>query len=716
METRLRIEGMTCGNCARHVQEALLSVPNVAGAEVDLETASALVSWTKHPETFDPLLQAVAGAGYTAIVEAAGADAPSPWDRVLFIGLPVTAILMLCEWVFRVMDQPWYGWFSLFLALPVQILVGTPFYRAAWTQLWRNRLTMDTLVALGSGSAFLLSLYGMLRPGALQHLYFMESVAILSLVGLGHWLEARIARRANRTLRTLLSLAPVRARRLSSGGVEEEVPVAELKPEDLILLKPGDRIPIDGEIVEGHGTFDESLLTGEATPAEKGPGMPVYAGTLNLNRRVVVRVTALGPETALSHIVAVVKRAQQSRAAIEGLVDKVSNIFVVAVISLAIVTLIGWAMLGHAGWEHALITAISVLIVACPCAMGLATPAAILAASNVAARRGVLFRDASALEKCGRINAVLFDKTGTLTESAASVTNVELHRMGAEEFGALARAMANPSTHPLSRSLTTHFSQAAQIAVKDWREVRGEGVQAQYQGQPVRLGSAAWLIASGVTFPDAALPKLGEMLGLAVGKELVGLITLQTRVRPEAARVVRQLIDREILVYMVTGDTLAAAHQLAAEVGIPEKHVFAGVRPERKAGLIIRLQAEGKKVAFVGDGINDAPALAQADLGIAVIGASDVARESADVVLLKRDLEALPEILALSLATLATIRQNLFWAFAYNTAAIPLAMAGIITPVFSALAMGLSDVFVMANAWRLSRWKPSTDLPVTGKI
>jgi Cu+-exporting ATPase len=278
--------------------------------------------------------------------------------------------------------------------------------------------------------------------------------------------------------------------------------------------------------------------------------------------------------------------------------------------------------------------------------------------------------------------------------------------MGADEFGALARALASSSTHPLSRSVAAHFAQSAPISVREWSEERGEGVQGIYQGATVRLGSPAWLIANGVSFPDTALPRLGSLLALSLGRKLLGLISFHTGPKPGAAKVVRQLIDQGLLVYLVTGDGEAAAQRLGSEVGIPEGNIFSGIRPEQKGDIVTRLQAEGKKVAFVGDGINDAPALTQADLGIAALGASDVARESADVILMKRDLEAIPEILALSAATLNTIRQNLFWAFFYNAAAIPLAMAGLISPVFSALAMGLSDVFVMGNAWRLSRWNP----------
>ena len=700
---------MTCQNCARQVQNALTQVPGVARAEINLETETARILWIAEPGPTSALLHAVKQAGYAAKeTDKTTPDATNVWNRPLYLGLPATAALILAEWVFRLDTQPWYGWAAFALALPVQIFVGGPFYTAAWRQIQQGRLTMDTLVSLGSTAAFGLSLYGLLRPGTLAQLHFMEAAAILSLVGLGHWLETRIARRANTALRALLHLAPQWAHRLRPDATEEEIPVTELKPGDLILLKPGDRVPVDGTLANDHSIFDESMLTGEAEPVPKGPGDAIYAGTLNVNRRVVFRATAVGAETALAHIVAVVQRAQQSRAAIESLVDRISRLFVAAVLLAAALTLGGWVLAG-ADWEHAIIIAVSVVIVACPCAMGLATPAALLAAGNVSARRGILFRDAAALEKCGQITAVLFDKTGTLTASEPTVIAVEPRGMPEEEFAALVRALTVRSNHPASQSLAAHYSQAAQIALDDWREERGSGVSALYQGRTARLGSTAWLAENGILLPPCDLTEKTGLtpLGLTLGTDFHGTLFLDTnRAKPEAAQVIQKLRAHGLHVYLISGDIPAAAQALAGKIGIEETRVFARIRPEEKAGIVAALQKKGEKVAFVGDGINDAPALAQADLGIAVLGASDVASESADVLFLKRNLDAVPEIIALSAATLRTIHQNLFWAFFYNALAIPLTMAGLMPPLISALAMGLSDIFVMGNAFRLSRWKP----------
>ncbi|MDE1170225.1 MAG: cation-translocating P-type ATPase [Verrucomicrobium sp.] len=705
-ETRLRIEGMTCAGCARTVEEALRAVPGVARVVVDLGGQEARVGWAGEPGSSEALFHAVRRAGYRALP--AKGKGETQWNGALRLGLPVTALLMFLEWGLGLDHRPWYGIFSFWITLPVLLWVGVPFYRGAARQLARGRMTMDTLVTVGSLAAWGLSVHGLLRPGHQFHLYFMEAAAIVSLIGIGHWLEGRISARANATLRRLFDLAPAWARRLRPSGEEEETAVSDLAPDDLILIKPGDRIPIDGVVFENHGQVDESLLTGEAAPVEKGPGSPVYAGTLSTHR-LVVRVTGLGRETALARIVASVERALASRAAVEKLADQVSAVFVPVVVLLAALTFLYWVDVARLPWEPALVVAVSVVVVACPCALGLATPATLLAATNAAARRGILFRDARALEKAGRIDAVLFDKTGTLTEPEAVVEKVQLltHRMGRDEAAALARALASSSTHPASRTVVAHFAYAAQIKLTEWKEETGAGVSAIYQGETARLGNPAWVQAHGVFVPPYAGLAPGDV-ALSLGHELLALIHFNPhRPRPEAAAVLRRLEAEGYAAYVVSGDTAVAAEKLAHDLGIAPERVFAPVRPEGKAEIVARLQKEGRRVAFVGDGLNDGPALAQADLGVAVLGASDLAREAADVVLLRREreLEALPEVLALSIATRRAIVQNLFWALAYNVVLIPLAMAGRVPPVAAAVAMSLSDLCVMGNAWRLSLWR-----------
>jgi Cu+-exporting ATPase len=587
----------------------------------------------------------------------------------------------------------------------------------------------------------------------------MEAAAIISLISAGHWLEARVSDKAGGALKSLLNLAPQTARlnsrrnrgdeaqikkmeidqRLltSSPTNEEEIPVAELKTGDEIILRPGDRVPVDGIIVEGDSAIDESALTGESIPIDKKIGGELFAGTINLNGRLVLRVAATGEATALAHIIAAVQRAQTSRADIQRLGDCVSNVFVPVVVTIAIAAALWWGLapesankihdslapfLWHAhlpvGAATAFIIAAAVLIVACPCAMGLATPAAIMASANAAARRGILIRDGVALEKAGKVTTVIFDKTGTLTIGKPEVAAEQEFKIQNSKFKILAATLARNSTHPISQAIAKISSEKIEIA--DWKEIRGYGVEANIQNptsnieQPVakmRLGSLRWLRESGVDF-SAGEKFISEwsnqgatIVGLASDKNLLGLFAVRDAVKTNAKQVVEQLQRQGLKIYLVTGDNSRTAASIAKQVGIAAENVFAEVRPEQKAEFVKKLQAGGERVAFVGDGINDAPALTQADLGIAVSRASDVAREAADIILLKSEIEAVPEALGLARATLRTIRQNLFWAFFYNALGVPLAALGFISPIFCAAAMGVSDLIVIGNALRLLRWR-----------
>ena len=744
--TQLAIQGMTCGNCARHVAEAIQSVPAVAHASASLETTRATVRWK--PEATPDLgavLRAVQEAGFaaepvsaTCPAEAKPGGAERTWAANVTIGIIPTVLLMAGDWVFRLGMEPWFRWTSFFLALAVQAGPGTHFYKGAWRQLKARSSNMDTLVALGSTTAFAYSAWA-LFSGRPEHLYFMEAAAIITLISLGHYFEARVSARASSALQALLHLAPDLARRLSSDGTESEVPVAELRAGDTVVIRPGDRVPTDGAVMEGESAVDEAMLTGESVPVDKKRQDSLYAGTVNLNGRLLMGVTATGEATALAQVIAAVERAQTSRAKIQRLGDRVSSVFVPIVVLIAALTGLWWGLAPEAAhqthlWlaQHVLwpahppagnlaaafIIAASVLIVACPCAMGLATPAAIMAGSNAAAQRGILIRDALALEKAGDITAVIFDKTGTLTIGKPTVAHFESFAEDSQLPAApasIAAALARRSSHPLSQAVARFAP--GELPFAEWREIRGAGVEGKLDGASrtspatFRLGALKWLAEAGVDLTASQTPadqwaeQGATILGLARDKTLLGLAAVKDTVKPHAREVTDLLHRQGLKTFMLTGDNPRTAAGIARQAGIPADHVFAEVRPEQKAEFVQRLQQKGERVAFVGDGINDAPALEQADLGIAVARASDVAREAADLILLKSEIEAVPESLGLARATLRTIRQNLFWAFFYNAASIPLAALGFMSPVLCAAAMGFSDLIVIGNALRLRRWK-----------
>jgi len=773
-EMELSIGGMNCNNCARHVTEAIQSVPGVRSATVILDAGRASVRWNSGADqNISAVIEAVQKAGYTAKKIKPGTSAGcetrhASWQINLWLGITVAIALMAGEWGFGLGMKPWFQWLSFALAGAVQIFAGGKFYRGAWNQLKIGGSNMDTLVALGSTTAFGYSAWALL-DGADGHLYFMEAAAIISLISFGHWLEARAGAQASGALKQLLNLAPQTTRRIvqprssrrgealtakseidqsllaSAATDEKEVPVSELVIGDLVALRPGDRVPVDGVVTEGDSAVDEAMLTGESVPVDKKAGGELYAGTVNLNGRLVMRVTATGESTALAHIIAAVRRAQTSRAGIQRLGDRVSSVFVPVVVAIAIAAALWWGLAPESakhvhdllapflwpamtptGTGAAFIIAAAVLIVACPCAMGLATPAAIMAGANAAARRGILIRDGVALEKAGKVTAVIFDKTGTLTRGNPEVAaigapvsdpahfeTIDLH--AGPEAGApiaqLAAALARHSTHPISQAIAK--LSADPIDLKDWREIRGAGAEAniQHPTGKARLGSLRWLKESGVAlnagekFITEWSSRGATIVGLAIENSLIGLFAVRDALKPDAAAVIEQLHRQQLKTYLLTGDQALTASSIAREIGIAAENVFAEVRPEQKAEFVKQRQAQGERVAFVGDGLNDAPALEQADLGIAVSRASDLAREAADIILLKSEIAAVPEALGLARATLRTIKQNLFWAFFYNALGVPLAALGFVSPILCAAAMGASDLIVIGNALRLRRWR-----------
>jgi len=730
---------MNCGNCARKVTDALQTVPGVTSVLPNVEARHVSVRWSTGVQPDVPAtITALARAGYEAkLIETAGSTPKRHrnWQLNLWLGAVVTALLMVGEWAFNFGMVRWFQWIAFVLAGFVQVFCGAQFYRGAWRQLKVGRSDMDTLVALGSTTAFGYSAWALLTSQG-GHVYFMEAAAIITLISIGHWIESRVGERASTALKSLMQLAPQTARRISSDSTREtEVPVAELNAGDLVALRPGDHVPTDGVVVEGNSMVDEAMLTGESMPVEKRVGANVFAGTINSNGRLIMRVTATGEATALAHIIAAVQRAQTSRANIQRLGDRVSSVFVPVVVVIALAAGLWWGFapesaerihnwlatfLWHAhlptGTAAGFVIAAAVLIIACPCAMGLATPAAIMAAANAAAARGILIRDGIALEKAGKVTAVVFDKTGTLTLGKPEVVKSWQSGIGGEHE--IAAALARNSAHPISQAIAKCSDE--QIKLANWCEVPGGGVQGSIEHSTsniqrpmvaAMLGSIRWLKESGVDisagekFLNEWLATGATVVGLALDSKLAALFAVRDTLKAGASKVVGQLQQQGLKTFLVTGDNTITATAIAKQIGIPTENVFAEVRPEQKAEFIKKLQAAGERVAFVGDGINDAPALTQADLGIAVSRASDVAREAADIVLLKSEIEAVPESLGLARATLQTIKQNLFWAFFYNALGVPLAALGFMSPVLCAAAMGFSDLIVIGNALRLRRWK-----------
>jgi Cu+-exporting ATPase len=722
----LSVEGMNCAGCAANVRRALEQFDGVQWAEVDLEAGRARAC-TADAVDAERLAEAVSHAGYpTRVVGAAEektADRPreasrdTRWRNLAIFGtiftLPLVALhhFGLAGWLGlgHGMD-----WLALALATPVQLVVGWHFYKGAWRGAKAGRFDMDSLVSLGSTTAYVYSLAGLLV--GLQPLYFEAAAEILTIISIGHWLEARATRKAGAAIEGLVQLAPQTAVKRDATGAEAEVPVASLHPGDSVLVRPGGRVPTDGEVATGESAVDESLVTGESVPVPKAPGDNVIGGTLNTSGRLEIRVTRTGHDTVLAHVIETVRRAQSSRAKIQRIADKISNVFVPLVVLVALGTLLGWGFATGA-WGRALINMSAVLIVACPCALGLAAPTAMMVGTGVGARHGILIRDAAALEQSGNISDVLLDKTGTLTSGKLSVTRVSAEgNVDAAELLALAAAVESGSEHPVGKAIREYARHhgVAQRALEAFEAQSGGGVRGRVQGRHVLAGTPAYAKQCGVDVSgtDRIVSRWEEegdtVVIVAVDGASVGAVALADEVLPDARQAIQSLQRQGLTVHMVTGDNERTAGRVAQQVGIHARNVHARVLPEEKYDLVTRLQQEGKAVMMVGDGVNDAPALAQADLGVAVRGGTDVAAESADVVLMRAGVGALSDAVDLSRATLAKIKQNFFFAFFYNVVAIPLAAAGLFQPWMAAAAMGLSDICVIGNALLLYRWKQRT--------
>jgi len=606
------------------------------------------------------------------------------------------------------------GWVQCALATPIQFWLGARFYRAGWHALKAGSGNMDLLVAIGTSAAYGLSVYLMLQHGSHAHLYFESSAVVITLVLLGKWLEARAK---YQTVAALHALSALRASEaiVRRDGVDLRVPVEAVQLGDTLVVRPGDRVPVDGIVIDGDSHLDESLLTGESLPVPKDVGDRVTGGAINQEGVLTMRVTAVGNDTMLSHIIRSVEDAQAAKAPIQRMVDKVSAVFVPVVLLISVITLIGWAWL-IGDWQQALLHAVAVQVIACPCALGLATPTSIMAGTGVAARHGILIKDAEALETAHSIRAVAFDKTGTLTEGRPSIVKIKGITMNDRDVLQLAASVQQHSDHPLAKAVMQKASEAAVVAAltHNTHVLPGRGVQAVLDEDTIYLGNARLMTELAIdTTPGMQFATEQESAGRTVSWlavrdasecRVVGLLAFGDTVKPSAREAIERLKALGICSIMISGDNDGATRAVAQAVGITEFH--SQVLPGDKASLITRLKEEHGIVAMVGDGINDAPALAAADIGIAMASGADVAMHTAGITLMRADPALVADAIVISQRTYGKIRQNLFWAFIYNLVGLPLAAFGLLNPVIAGSAMAFSSVSVVTNALLLSRWRP----------
>ncbi len=729
----LGIGGMTCASCVGRVERALKKVSGVQDVSVNLalERAHVTLSADGAAPAADMeavLRRAVRNAGYeprtTAEQEAGEAASESPWAGFTPVAVGLVLSLPLVLPMFGdLLGKHWMlpPWAQFLLAAPVQFILGARFYKAGWHALKALSGNMDLLVAIGTSAGFGLSLWLWFtaHPGHVPHLYFEASAVVITLVLLGKWLEARAKRQTTAAIRALHALRPDVAHLIGRDG-EVDVPIAEVMAGDRLVVRPGERIPVDGVVAEGHTQVDESMLTGEPLPVAREVGAALTGGSINGDGRIVMQVSAVGAETVLARIIRLVEDAQAAKAPIQRLVDKVSSIFVPAVLVIALGTFIGWMWWG-VGLETSLIRAVAVLVIACPCALGLATPAAIMAGTGVAARHGILIKDAQALEIAHRVDTVAFDKTGTLTVGQPRLTAFHVEP-SADEPAILAAvaSVQSGSEHPLARAVVRAAGERG-IAIPEPEGVRavpGRGTEGEVVSKSYLIGSMRWMQELGVSLGDleaqaAQLQEQGATVSAVAerrtsGLAAVALLAFGDEPKPGALQALADLRAKGVRCVMISGDNRGAAHAMARRLGLdPDKgEVMAEVLPGEKAAAVFELKKGGHVVAMVGDGVNDAPALAAADVGMAMGNGTDVAMHAAGITLMRGDPMLVAAALDVSHRTVRKIRQNLFWAFAYNVAGIPLAALGYLSPVVAGAAMALSSVSVMTNALLLKRWSP----------
>ncbi|HWW22053.1 MAG TPA: heavy metal translocating P-type ATPase [Steroidobacteraceae bacterium] len=701
----LSVSGMTCAGCAGRVERTLRAVDGVLQASVNLATEKA------HVQAIGDLRP----SDLIAAIERAGYRAQSTYEAVRTQGSPgetgrvIAALALSMPLILSMLGIPVAAWLQCAAATPIQFVLGARFYVGAFKAVRDGTGNMDLLVALGTSTAYFYSLYGTLHPTPGWHLYFEAGSFVIALVLLGKWLESRAKHSATAAIRSLMALRPERARIERDGG-EIEVVMDEVRPGDVVIVRPGEQVPADGKVLSGVSAVDESLLTGESLPVEKSRGSGVTGGAINGTGLLRVTTTAIGAQSRLARIIALVETAQMQKAPVQRLVDRVASIFVPIVLLIALLTFLGWWWF-TASIAAGIIPAVSVLVIACPCALGLATPCALLVGTGTAARRGILIRDIQALEQARAIDTVLLDKTGTVTQGRPAVTEIATHGIDESELLRLTAAAQMGSEHPLARAVLARTPMRSLPELSDFRSQPGRGLTARIGGRRIAVGNRALMRASQLDLSplESRARELEDqartlmwVASLEPHVELLGFIAVADPLRPTAIQAIDRLRRLGIEVALLTGDNARTAQAVAAELGLPR--VMAEMTPEGKAAQVRREQAAGRHVAMVGDGVNDAPALAAANVGIAMGGGTDVAMQSAGITLMRPDPTLIASAIEISRATYRKIRQGLFWAFAYNVVGIPLAAAGLLNPMIAGAMMALSSVSVVTNALSLRRY------------